>query len=76
MQNILPVDVKRNVTNGAGELYLRATLLYSLPQFAQDLVERCSTHIDPRLISNRDTDPHIIRHVLRCTNPGSVYMGM
>lgn len=73
MLNVLPVDVKRNSTSV--ELYLRATLLYSSPQYAQDLVERCNTHIDSRLMTNRDVEPAVSRHVLRCTNPGSVYMG-
>lgn len=75
MQNILPVDVKRNAIPESGDLFLRATLLYSLPQFAQELVERCSAHVDTRLLHNRDIEPHIVRHVLRCTNAGSIYLG-
>lgn len=75
MQNILPIDVKHNPTPDGSELFLRATLLYSSPQFVQELVERCSAHVDTRLMNNRDIEPHIIRHVLRCTNPGSIYMG-
>lgn len=73
MQNVLAVDVKRN--SATTELYLRATMLYSLPQYAQDVIERCTTHVDPRLMSNRDIDPSVIRHVLRCTNPGAMYVG-
>lgn len=75
MQNILPVDIKRNAMPEGGDLFLRATLLYSLPQFAQELVERCSAHVDPRLLNNRDVEPHVVRHVLRCTNQGSMYLG-
>lgn len=75
MQNILPVDVKRNEVPENGDLFLRATLLYSLPQYAQELVERCSAHVDPRLLNNRDIEPQVVRHVLRCTNPGSIYLG-
>ncbi|GLV33641.1 Actin-related protein 3 [Carabus blaptoides fortunei] len=73
MQNVLPVDVKRNPSNI--QLYLRATMLYSLPQYAQELVERCSTHVDPRMSTNREVDPMLMKHVLRCSNPNSVYMG-
>lgn len=75
MQNVLQVDVRRNATSA--ELYLRITLLYSLPQFAQGLLKRCSTYMNRHLMANRDADPMIIKQVqvLRCTNSGSVYMG-
>lgn len=53
MQNVLPVDVKRNPATI--DLYLRATLLYSLPQYTQEIVERCSTHVDTRISTNRGT---------------------
>lgn len=73
MQNVLPVDVKRNPASI--DLYLRATLLYSLPQYTQEIVERCSTHVDPRISTNRDVEPMVVKHVLRCSNQGSVYFG-
>lgn len=54
MHNVLPIDVKRNLTDKP--VYLRATMLFSLPQYAQEMVERCSAHIEPKLSINKGND--------------------
>ncbi|GLV44032.1 Mms19 [Carabus blaptoides fortunei] len=68
MHNVLPIDVKRNFTNKP--VYLRARMLFSLPQYAQEMVERCSAHIEPK-----NVDPMMLKHVLWCSNTNSIYQG-
>lgn len=74
MNTTLPIDVQCNMLPGQ-ELFLRATPLYSLPQYAHELVQRCSTHIDTKLPKNMGIDSHIVKHILRSSNRGSIYMG-
>lgn len=67
--------MKFKILPNVGNLFLRATPLYTLPQFSNEFVERCSTHIDPRLPNNSNIPSHLLCHVLRCTNSDSLYMG-
>lgn len=74
MSNSLPIEVKC-IRRPGQNLYIRATLLYSLPQYTHVLVERCSVHAEKRDINNHNIPQDQIKHVLRCANAGSEYLG-
>lgn len=53
--------------------YLRTAMVFSLDQYAGDPVRRCHNHMAPNNASNRDIDPRVIKHVVRCTDHMSLY---
>ncbi|KAL2717969.1 cellular tumor antigen p53 isoform X3 [Vespula squamosa] len=54
-------------------LYLRTSMVFSLDQYRNDPVQRCHNHMAQSNRSNQDIDPRIIKHVVRCTDPLSMY---
>ena len=52
---------------------LRTAMVFSLDQYASDPVRRCHNHMAPNNSSNRDIDPRVIKHVIRCTDHMSMY---
>lgn len=77
MNTVLPVEVQCKSLPNREELFLRATPLFSLPQYEHELVQRCTVHQqqNQNLPKNDNVEPHILKHVLRCSNHGSMYMG-
>ncbi|XP_078053296.1 transcription factor p53 isoform X1 [Augochlora pura] len=54
-------------------LYLRTTMVFSLDQYASDPVRRCHNHMALNNTNNRDYDPRVIKHVVRCLDHSSMY---
>lgn len=54
-------------------LFLRTAMVFSLDQYASDPVRRCHNHMAMNNMNNRDIDPRIIKHVVRCLDLSSVY---
>jgi len=73
MSNPFPIDFKWS--GDIKNLFVRATPLFSLAQFAQDLVTRCMTHSMPTDTSNRNVSEEIRDHVIRCQSPSAIYSG-
>ncbi|KAK2582883.1 hypothetical protein KPH14_008959 [Odynerus spinipes] len=54
-------------------LYLRTSMVFSLDQYRNDPVQRCHNHMASSNRSNQDIDPRLIKHVVRCSDPLSMY---
>ncbi|KAI4504705.1 hypothetical protein M0802_000255 [Mischocyttarus mexicanus] len=71
MEQTLPVRFKWNPTLDG--LYLRISMVFSLDQYRNDPVQRCHNHMATSNRSNQDIDPRVIKHVVRCLDPMSMY---
>ena len=54
-------------------LRLRTAMVFSLDQYASDPVRRCHNHMATNNTNNRDVDPRLIKHVVRCLDHSSMY---
>ncbi|XP_076759707.1 p53 isoform X1 [Xylocopa sonorina] len=52
---------------------LRTAMVFSLDQYASDPVRRCHNHMAPNNPCNRDVEPRVIKHVVRCTHHLTMY---
>ncbi|KZC11155.1 PREDICTED: cellular tumor antigen p53 [Dufourea novaeangliae] len=71
MDETLPVRFKWDPPEDG--LFLRTTMVFSLDQYASDPVKRCHNHVAAVNTNNRDIDPRIIKHVVRCLDHSSMY---
>ncbi|KAK4882096.1 hypothetical protein RN001_005415 [Aquatica leii] len=69
----IAVDFKWNAPMES--MYVRATPLYSAPQYAQTMVKRCLLHCSDLEPSNLNIPSELYDHVLRCQNPNAYYCG-
>ncbi|XP_043506033.1 cellular tumor antigen p53 [Polistes fuscatus] len=54
-------------------LYLRTSMVFSLDQYRNDPVHRCHNHMASSNPSNQNINQEIVRHVVRCSDPSSMY---
>lgn len=71
MEETLPLRFKWDPPDDG--LYLRTTMVFSLDQYASDPVRRCHNHMALNNTSNRNYDPRVIKHVVRCLDHSSMY---
>lgn len=71
MEETLPLRVKWEPPEDG--FLLRTAMVFSLDQYASDPVRRCHNHMAPNNPSNRDVDPRVIKHVVRCTHHLTMY---
>ncbi|CAK9795236.1 Tumor protein p73 [Anthophora plagiata] len=71
MEETLPLRCKWDPPEDG--LLLRTAMVFSLDQYASDPVKRCHNHMAPNNPSNRDINPRVIKHVVRCTDSNSMY---
>ncbi|CAK9824532.1 Cellular tumor antigen p53 [Anthophora retusa] len=71
MEETLPLRCKWDPPEDG--LLLRTAMVFSLDQYASDPVKRCHNHMAPNNPSNRDVNPWVIKHVVRCTDLSSMY---
>ncbi|XP_043265971.1 cellular tumor antigen p53 [Colletes gigas] len=71
MEQPMPIHFKWDPP--ADGLFLRTAMVFSLDQYASDPVKRCHNHMALNNLSNRDIDPRVIKHVVRCMDHSSMY---
>ncbi|XP_014606682.1 PREDICTED: cellular tumor antigen p53 [Polistes canadensis] len=71
MEQTLPIRFKWDPP--VDGLYLRTSMVFSLDQYRNDPVHRCHNHMALSNPSNQDINPRIIKHVVRCSEPSSIY---
>lgn len=71
MEQTLPLRFKWEPPDDG--FFLRTAMVFSLDQYASDPVRRCHNHMAPSDPFNRDADPRVIKHVVRCTHHLSIY---
>ncbi|XP_017891491.2 cellular tumor antigen p53 [Ceratina calcarata] len=71
MEQTLPLRFKWQPPDD--RFFLRTAMVFSLDQYASDPVRRCHNHMAPTYAFNREIDPRVIKHVVRCTDQLSVY---
>ncbi|XP_015176362.1 PREDICTED: cellular tumor antigen p53 [Polistes dominula] len=71
MEQTLPIRFKWDPP--VDGLFLRTTMQFSLDQYKNDPVHRCHNHMAMTNNSNQDVNPGIVKHVVRCLEPASMY---
>lgn len=71
MDETLPIRFKWDPPEDG--LLLRTTMVFSLDQYASDPVKRCHNHMALNNVNNRDIDPRVIKHVVRCLDHSTMY---
>lgn len=71
MDETLPLRFKWDPPDDG--LLLRTAMVFSLDQYASDPVRRCHNHMASNNSNNRDIDPRVIKHVVRCLDHSSMY---
>lgn len=67
----LPIRFKWKATSTS--VYLRGMIVYSNDQYRAEPITRCLNHQSEDTRSNRNINPSMIDHVVRCTDPQTVY---